>query len=293
LTNWKKSSTLALSSLVLVTAVWGGTFVMVQDAIGQMPVMDFLSWRFGLAVLLMIIFRPGCFKGITRRELLHGFLLGVVLGLGYISQTYGLLWASASVSGFITGMFVVLTPVMSWLILRHKIEKRMWLAVVLATFGLGLLSLHGWVVGRGEMLTLACAIFYAIHIVGLGAWSSKYETYGFTVLQLAVVAIIAILTAIPGGFTIPPNGEVWAIVAVTTVLATAVAFFIQTWAQALVSPTRAAVVMTMEPVFTGIFGVIFAGNLLTPRIIIGAICVLTAMILVQVKAGHSSTRTEI
>jgi drug/metabolite transporter (DMT)-like permease len=258
-----------------------------------MPVMDVLAWRFGLAVLLMIVVRPRCFKGITRRELLHGFLLGSVLGLGYISQTYGLLWASASVSGFITGMFVVLTPVLSWLILRQKVEKRVWFAVVLATFGLGLLSLHGWMVGRGEMLTLVCAVCYAAHIVGLGAWSLKYETYRFTILQLAVVAIIAGITAIPGGFSIPPNNEVWVVVAVTAVLATAVAFFVQTWAQALVSPTRAAVVMTMEPVFAGIFGVIFAGNLLTVRIIIGAICVLTAMIIVQLKIRYSATRTEI
>jgi drug/metabolite transporter (DMT)-like permease len=293
LVNWKKSATLALSALVLVTAVWGGTFVMVQSAIERMQVMDFLAWRFGLAAVLMIAIRPRCFKGITRQEVWRGMALGGVLGLGYICQTYGLLWASASVSGFITGMFVVLTPVMSWLILRHKPGKRIWLAVVLATFGLGLLSLHGWAVGRGEMLTLACAVFYAIHIVGLGAWSSKYETYGFTVLQLAVVAIIATLTAIPGGIEVPPDAGVWAVVAVTAVLATAVAFLVQTWAQALVSPTRAAVVMTMEPVFAGIFGVIFAGDRLTTRIIAGAICVLAAMILVQLKSEASAARTEI
>jgi drug/metabolite transporter (DMT)-like permease len=250
--------------------------------------MDFLAWRFGLAAILMIIIRPLCFKGITRAELLRGLALGSVLGLGYISQTYGLLRASASVSGFITGMFVIFTPVMSWLILRHRVAKRTWLAVVLAAFGLGLLSLQGWSVGRGQMLTLACAVFYAIHIVGLGAWSARFETYGFTVLQLMMVTFIAALFAIPGGLTVPPNGGVWAIVAVTAVLATATAFLIQTWAQALVSPTRAAVTMTMEPVFAGIFGVIFAGDVLTPRIIVGAVCVLTAMIIVELKIGFSS-----
>jgi drug/metabolite transporter (DMT)-like permease len=291
--NWKISAPLALSALVLVTAVWGGTFVMVQGAVKQMPVMDFLAWRFGLAALLMIAIRPRSLKGINRRELWRGMALGGVLGLGYISQTYGLLWASASVSGFITGMFVVLTPVMSWLILRNTIGKRIWLAVALATFGLGLLSLHGWAVGKGEMLTLACAAFYAIHIVGLGAWSSRYETYGFTILQLGVVALIAAAAAIPGGIAVPPDTGVWVIVGVTAILATALAFLVQTWAQALVSPTRAAVVMTMEPVFAGVFGVIFAGDLLTPRIIIGAICVLSAMILVQLKNTASSGRTEI
>jgi drug/metabolite transporter (DMT)-like permease len=131
LTNWKKSAVLALSALVLVTAVWGGTFVMVQSAVERMPVMDFLAWRFGLAAILMIAIRPKCLKGISRHELWRGMALGGVLGLGYICQTYGLLWASASVSGFITGMFVVLTPVMSWLILRNRIGKQIWLAVIL------------------------------------------------------------------------------------------------------------------------------------------------------------------
>jgi len=293
LANWKKSVPLALSSLLLVTAVWGGTFVMVQGSVKQMPVMDFLAWRFVLAALLMLAIRPRCLKGIQRGELWRGVVLGCVLGLGYITQTYGLLWADASVSGFITGMFVVLTPVMSWLILRNKMNKRTWLAVLLAAFGLGLLSLHGWTLGLGEMLTLACAAFYAIHIVGLGAWSSKYETYGFTVLQLAMVGVIATAAALPGGIQAPPDVGVWAVIAVTAILATAVGFLVQTWAQALVPPTRAAVVMTMEPVFAGIFGVVFAGNRLTVRIVIGAVCVLAAMLLVQLKSASSSARTEI
>ncbi len=290
--NWKNSSTLALSALVLVTAVWGGTFVMVKDAVAKMPVMDFLAWRFGIAVLLMIAVRPSCLKGITRQELWRGLALGAALGLGYITQTYSLLWASASVSGFITGLFVVLTPVMSWLILRSKVSKRVWLAVVLSTFGLGLLSLQGWSMGKGEMFTLACAVFYAIHIVGLGAWSSKYETYGFTVLQLAVLAVVSAVIAVPRGIVVPPDPGVWAAVAFTAVLASAVAFFVQTWAQALVSPPRVAVVLTMEPVFAGIFGVIIGGDLLTPRIIIGAACVLAAMLMVQLKASALSTSAE-
>ncbi len=266
---------------------------MVQDAIESMPVMDFLAWRFGLAAVLMIVIRPACFKGMDIHEIWRGLALGTVLGLGYITQTYGLLWASASVSGFITGMFVVLTPLMSWLILRHRVSKRILLAVLIATIGLGLLSLQGWSVGKGEALTLACALFYAIHIVGLGAWSSQYKAYGFTVLQLAIVAGIAAVTALPGGIVVPPSAEVWLVVVFTAVLATAIAFFVQTWAQALVSPTRAAVIMTMEPVFAGVFGVIFAGDIMTPRIILGAICVVAAMFLVQFRNGSSSIRTEI
>jgi drug/metabolite transporter (DMT)-like permease len=119
--NWKSSSTLAITALVGVTAVWGATFLVVQKAISRMPVMDFLALRFTIAALMMIALRPKCVRGITRNELRHGIILGLVLGSGYILQTYGLLSASAAVSGFITGMFVVLTPVMAWVILRNQI----------------------------------------------------------------------------------------------------------------------------------------------------------------------------
>jgi drug/metabolite transporter (DMT)-like permease len=288
LRNWKSSSILALTALVAVTAVWGSTFLVVQNAVSRMPVMDFLGVRFAIAALVMLGLNPTCLRKITRRTMLHGVLLGVALGLGYITQTFGLLSASAAVSGFITGMFVPLTPVMAWVILRHRTNRITWLAVVLATVGLALLGLHGWSIGIGELLTLGCAIFFAIHIVGLGEWSVRHETYGLTLIQISTVAVISLIAAAPGGIALPPDGGVWTAVGLTAVLATAIAFLIQTWAQSLVSPTRAAVVMTMEPVFAGIFAVVIGGNHLTLQVIGGAICVLAAMFMVQLKSLPSS-----
>jgi drug/metabolite transporter (DMT)-like permease len=215
LKNWESSPTIALMALVGVYAAWGSTFLIVQKAIGRMPVMDFLAIRFTVAAMVMIALRPTCLRGMTLLGLWRAIGLGVVLGLGYITQTYGLRYASATVSGFITGMFVVFTPVMSWIILRQKINRNTLLAVALATVGLALLSLHGWSVGVGELLTLGCAIFYAVHIVGLGEWSSKYEPYGFSLLQIATVAVIALVTASPGGITMPPDAGIWGIVAIT------------------------------------------------------------------------------
>jgi drug/metabolite transporter (DMT)-like permease len=289
--NWKSSSALALTALVGVTAVWGSTFIVVQNAINRMPVMDFLAWRFGIAALIMLVIRPQCLRGMTRQGWLRAALLGAALGLGYIAQTYGLRYTSASVSGFITGMCVVLTPVMSWLVLRRRISRFSWFAVILATLGLGLLSLHGWSFGLwGELLTLACAVFYALHIIGLGEWSAKHDTYGLTLLQLSFVAGICLAAAAPDGLVLPPDGGVWIAVGVTAVLATAVAFFVQTWAQSLVSPTRAAVVLTMEPVFAGIFGVVLGGDRITVQIIAGAACVLAAMYLVQLRSASKAAR---
>ncbi len=277
-------------ALVGVTAVWGYTFLAVKDAVASMPVMDFLAWRFLLASIVMIALRPTCLRNVTRLELLRGLGLGTVLGLGYIAQTYGLRYTSAAISGFITGMFVVLTPVMSWALLHRKTSRRTWLLVALATVGLALLSLRGWSVGIGEMLTLGCAVFFAIHIAFLGEWSPQYDPYAFSLLQIGAVAVISLVAATPGGIAVPPNAEVWGAIGITGVLATAVAFFVQTWAQSLVSATRAAVVMTMEPVFAGLFAVVIGGNQLTVRTLGGAACILAAMLIINLKPSLSATQ---
>lgn len=286
--SWKSSPFLALAALVGITAVWGYTFLIVQSAVGRMPVMDFMAWRFSAAALVMLALRPGCLRGITRLEMLRGAGLGLVLGLGYIAQTYGLLYASAAVSGFITGMFVVLTPVMAWVLLHHKTGFNTWLVVALATVGVAILSLNGWSVGAGELLTLGCAILFAIHIVGLGEWSPQYDPYTFAFLQIATVAMISIIAALPGGITVPPDIEVWQTIGITAVFATALAFIVQTWAQSLVSPTRAAVVMTMEPVFAGLFAVIIGGNQLTWRTLLGGACIVAAMLIINLKSASGN-----
>jgi len=281
--NWKSSPALALTALVAVTAVWGWTFLIVKDAISRMPVMDFLAVRFTVATIAMIALRPTSLRRISRRELWRGALLGAMLGLAYITQTYGLLSTPAAVSGFITGMAVVLTPIVSWLLLRDVISLKTWLAVALACIGLALLSLHGWSYGVGELLTLGCALFLAFHIVGLGHWSPQHEPYKLALIQIATVAVLSLLAAAPGGITLPPDTRVWGVIGITAILATSLAFFVQTWAQSLIPPTHVAVVLTLEPVFAGIFAVVIGGEHLTLRTIGGAVCVLAAMFIIQLK----------
>ena len=278
-----KSRVCALIALVAVTAIWGSTFIVVQDAVTQMPVMDFLGIRFTFAAIVMFALRPNCLKGMTRSRLIRSVVLGILLGLGFITQTYGLLHTSAAISGFITGMFVVLTPVVSWVILKRKTGKSIWGAVAIATIGLGLLSLRGWSMGIGELLTLLCALFFALHIIGLGEWSARRDIYGLAGVQITVVAVISMAAARIDGITLPPNATVWGAVILTAVFATAIGFLVQTWAQSLIRPTRVAITMTMEPVFAGFFAVVIGGDHLTLRIIIGATCVLIAMIITGLK----------
>jgi drug/metabolite transporter (DMT)-like permease len=288
LRNWKQSPRLALTSLVGVTAVWGWTFLIVKDAIEKMPVMDFLAVRFVLATVVMLVLRPTSLRHLSRRGWLHGVILGILLGLAYITQTQGLRYTSPAVSGFITGMSVVFTPIVAWLLLHQKIGLRTWLAVGLAIVGLALLSLHGWSFGSGELLTLACALFVAFHIIGLGQWSAQHDTYGLALVQIATVAVISLIAAAPGDIMMPPDTATWETIGITAVLATAVAFFVQTWAQSLVPPTHAAVVLTMEPVFAGVFSVAFGSEQVTVRLIFGAFCILAAMLIVQLKSGRKT-----
>ena len=283
----RSSTTAALIVLVAVTAVWGATFLMVKNAIALVPVMDFLGVRFVVAAAVMIAIYPRCLRHITRRSLLRGTLLGLALGSGYVLQTFGLVTSSATVSGFITGMFVVFTPILSAVLLRQRTTRYTWLAVTLAVVGLALLALRGWSLGRGELLTLGCALFFGLHIVGLGAWASEDDAYALALIQVVTVGLISAAAAAPDGINIPARVEVWAAVAVTAVFATAAAFVAQTWAQSLVPATPAAVVMTMEPVFAGIFGVVLGGDALTPRIVAGATCILAAMFVVQLKQSSA------
>lgn len=275
-------------ALVGVAAIWGSTFVVVKDAVEKMPVTDFLTWRFALAALAMLLLRPRSVASLGTTGRRAGVLVGLALGTGYLLQTLGLQHTSAAVSGFITGMFVVLTPLGAAVLLRTPPAALSWVAVAVATVGLGLLSLQGFSVGIGELLTLGCAAAFALHIVGLGQWASSYDAFGLAVVQLLTTAALCAVVAVPGGLAMPPDASVWGALVLTALAATALAFVVQTWAQAHLSPTRAAVVMTMEPVFGGIFAVLLAGEVLGPRTLAGAALVLVAMVLTEVGPRHGA-----
>jgi drug/metabolite transporter (DMT)-like permease len=287
----KSKPTVAIAALVAVTAVWGSTFVVVKDAVERMPVMDFLAWRFTIAALVMFAAQPRSVARLDTQGRRRGVVLGLALGAGYVAQTFGLQHTPASVSGFITGLFVVFTPLCSAVLLHKRIGRVTWLGVALATGGLALLSLHGVAIGRGAGITLLCAIAFGLHIVGLGEWSSSYDAAGLAVVQLSTVAVVSVIAAAPDSLAPPPDAKAWGAVLLTAIAATAVAFFVQTWAQAHLDPTRAAVVMTMEPVFAGLFGVTFGGDSLSVRVVTGALLVLAAMYTVELGPRHAEDAT--
>lgn len=277
----RPKSTLPTIALVGVTAVWGSTFVIVATAIETMPVFAFLTWRFGLATLLLVLLRPTAAFRLSRTHVLQGAAIGAVLGLGYILQTIGLKTTPATVSGFITGMFLVFTPLVAWVITRERVPASAWWAVGLATVGLAVLSLKGLSIGIGELLTLVAAIAFAFQIVWLSLWSTPQQAYGLAVIQLGVVTLMC-AAAMPfeAGPKVPPSASVWAAVLFLAFAATAVAFVVQTWAQSHLEPTRAAVILTLEPVFAGLAGFL-TGEPITWRILLGGAMVLAAMYVVE------------
>ena len=270
--------------LVALTAVWGSTFFLIRDLVETVPPVDFLAVRFSLSavIMLLVFWRP--VRALSRRQVLVGVGLGALYGLAQIFQTQGLATTPASVSGFITGTYVVLTPVFTAVLLRERVAGSTWAAVGLATVGLALLSLNGFSVGVGEALTLLAAALYALHIVGLGRYSASEIATGLSVVQMVVIAVLCVVGALPGGVVLPSGPGQWASVLYMVVFASILALWVQTWAQAHMPATRAAIVMTLEPVFAAFFAVTLGDETATLRMVIGGALVLTAMYAVELLA---------
>ena len=266
--------------LTTVAAIWGGAFVAMKDTLVRLDVNSFLAWRFIIATSLLVLIRPRVLKQFNMALIKKGALIGTFLGLGYIFQSFGLTLTTVGKTGFITGLYVVLTPIVAAIVLRKHTNKYEWASVALATAGLALLSFHGFSIGLGEFLVLVSAFWFACHIVALGEWASGLDVYALTVLQLATCAVITFIASLKSGFHTPPDSGVWAAIIYTAVFATALAFIVQTWAQSFMRANTVAVFLTMEVPFAAVFGILILREDLTARIATGGLLVLVAMYLI-------------
>ena len=271
---------LAPWALLAVAAMWGISFVWMKDILDQQDVYSFLVSRFTVAALVMMVVNPRFLTKLNRKIAAKGALIGTALGLGYIFQTLGLERTTPAITGFITGLYVVLTPLIGALILKEKLTIQAWFYIALATVGLGVLSISGFSIGTGELFVLISAFLFAAHILLLSRWSKDFDAYTLTFVQLLTCAIVSGIPASINGFVAPPDFQVWAVVIFTAVFATFFAFVIQTWAQARISATKVAVILTMEVVFAALFSVALGAEPLTLRILLGGSMVLVAMIMI-------------
>ena len=271
---------LAPWALLAVAAVWGISFVWMKDILDQQDVFSFLFCRFIFASLIMIVVRPAAFIKMNWKLVSRGSLAGLALGSGYIFQTLGLERTTPAITGFVTGLYVVFTPLIGLIVFRDHITRLAWFYIALATIGLGVLSISGWSIGVGELFVLVSAILFAIHIILLSRWSKNFDTYLLTFTQLFTCAVVAGIPAAINGFTPPPDQQTWSVIAFTAIFATFLAFIVQTWSQARISAVKVAVILTTEVVFAALFSVLLGVEPLTLRIIIGGSLILIAMIMI-------------
>ncbi|MEY5057539.1 MAG: hypothetical protein RI987_343 [Actinomycetota bacterium] len=276
-----KRSAWAAIALILVAVSWGAAFVLMKDAINAQPFYDFLATRFTIATLIMIAVRPQVLRAMNAEMLKKGFILGLLLGGGYITQTIGLEMTTAAITGFVTGLYVVLTPLLAWLLLRETVERKVLIGVALATVGLGLISITGFSVEVGQLWVVLCALLFAAHIIGLGKWSAGLNTYALTVVQLGVVSLLSWGGALVDGYQAPPNGDVWFAILFTAVFATAIAFFVQTWAQSHMDASRVAIILTSEVVFAAAIAVMVGQEELLLKTIVGGALMIASMLVAE------------
>jgi drug/metabolite transporter (DMT)-like permease len=251
---------IALAALIAVTAVWGVTFVQVKDAVAIYPLFAFLALRFVLASAVLAAPAARRFSSLRRDGAFAAAFLGALLAAGYVLQTAGLERTTVSGTGFVTGMYVVLTPLLALALFRSSIGVAAWGGVALATVGLVLLAgIHGS--ATGDLLVLAAAAVYSLQIVLMERFAPRFDAIAFTAVEMATAAAGLLIVALARSELSVPHGRtVWGALLVTGIFASALAFLVQTWAQRRTSATRTALAFAMEPVFTALFGYTLAGD---------------------------------
>jgi drug/metabolite transporter (DMT)-like permease len=261
--------------------MWGASFVIMKPAIEQQPFFDFLAVRFTLACLIMLALKPRVIFAVRGRMLAIGSSLGLVLGLAYATQTIALELTTAAITGFLTGTYVVLTPLLGWLIFRRRVGFTVAIGAVLALVGLGFITITGLSIEVGQLWGIAGAVFFALHIVGLGRFSAGLDSYALTFVQLCAVTVVCWIGALPDGYQPPPTPDVWVAIVFTAVFATVFGFFVQTWAQARMDASRVAIILTLEVVFTAVFSVGVGQETLALKTVIGGALMIVAMLLAE------------
>ena len=274
--------------LVIATAIWGSTFLVTKDTLDTLSVANFLFWRFGIAAVVLLVASTRRWLSLTAEEWRRGLLLGLFLGSGFLAQTQGLLHTSAAVSGFVTGLMVVLTPLVAAVLYHERVQARGWAAVLVATLGLALISLQGWSLSPGVAVTILGAALFALQIASLSHWATKENSYGLTTVSVTVTALMCLIAALlTGGVSVPTQSADWTAILYLALGATCLGLVLQAWSQSHLSATTSAVIMTLEPAWAGAIAVVVGGEVLTTRMWLGAVLILAAMLIAELGPRRS------
>lgn len=273
--------------LLTVALAWGVTFLMVQDAIKDVPVYSFLFFRFLIASTLMFIISYKSLRYINKTNMFYGISLGFVLFGGFATQTFGLNHTLSSIVAFVTGFNVIIVPFLSYIIFKDIVRKNVLIASIIALSGLYLLTMSGSLrFGQGEFLSLICAFMFALHIVLTGKLSTKENVFlivSFQFLTVTVLSLIFSLIFEPVTFNINITTPFLKAVIITSVFATVYAFFIQTYFQQFTTPTKTAIIFTMEPLSASLYGYYVGNEILNSIQILGAFLIVLATLLSEIR----------
>ena len=281
----------ALALLVVVTAVWGVTFVQVKDAVAIYPLFAFLALRFAIAGCTLAVPGAARVRSLGRGGIAAGALAGSLLGAGYVLQTAGLQRTTVSSTGFVTGMYVVLTPLLALAIFRVHVAAAAWGGVALATIGLALLSgIRGGSVA-GDLLVLAGAAVYSLQIVLMERFAPRFDALAFTLVEMLTAFAGLLVTALAlGQLSVPHGWTVWGALLVTGIFASALAFLAQTWAQRRASATQTALAFSLEPVWAAFFGFTLAGDRLGAVGWLGCVVIMAGIVIAEPAAADVLVR---
>jgi len=281
----------ALLVLVAVTAVWGVTFVQVKDAVAVYPLFAFLALRFAIAGGTLAIPGAGRLASLRRSGAAAAVVAGALLGAGYALQTAGLERTSVSSTGFVTGMYVVLTPVLALALYRDRLGGSAILGVLLATAGLALLAGVHRGSASGDLLVLAAAAVYSLQIVLMERFAPAYDAIAFTLVEmLTAFAGLTAVALLAGQVGMPHGSTVWGALLVTGVFASALAFLAQSWAQRRTSATRTALAFSLEPVWAAFFGFTLAGDRLGVTAYVGCLMIMAGIVVAEPAAASTLAR---
>lgn len=281
--------------LILITMFWGGTFLAVQYAVTMSGPFFFVGLRFATAALAVGMLSVNILRGLTWLEVKAGVVIGVAIALGYSLQTWGLQSISSSKSAFITAMYVPLVPLLQWLCLGRLPGFMSCVGIALAFTGLLLLAGpegNMLALGQGEIITLASALAIAAEIILISAWAGKVDVRRVTVVQLLTASLVSFTAMVPAGETIPPLTTSLLLVALGLGIFSAIIQVVMNWAQRSVSPTRATVIYTGEPVWAGIFGRI-AGERLPLLALLGGALIVLGVLVSELKLKKKKTPTAV
>jgi drug/metabolite transporter (DMT)-like permease len=276
----------ATAALILVTAVWGVTFVQVKDAVELYPLFAFLAVRYAIASAALAPVSVRRLRELGRDGLLAGAVLGALVALGIGLQTAGLERTTVTNAGFITGLYVLFTPLLALALFRTPIPRELWTAVGLAVLGLALLAGVPKGSAVGDMLVLLSAAAQALQIVMVERYANRFNAFGLTFVEVAVACVIfgAIAIAL-GDLSMPHGSTVWAALLVTGLFAVAFAYLVQVWAQRQVSATRIAIIFSLETVFAGLAGYLFSGDRIGAIGFAGCTAILAGIVIAEPAAS--------